>query len=229
MPERGKVYKIRFRREPERFSEMTVFHFESPRPDELATQWKEAELVEAACKLAGHRFHTAVVLNSRALEEHLKYIFTWKPTAPSKPQFSLHFSGHANREGIQVGATFMEWSMLANAIGRTSARTRFPYMLFISGCGDGRPEFAKAFAAVSNRPVYIFAFEDEVSWQDAAHASSLVYRFLSEIAIDDKQRVRGVIDQIRSLGLGRLLYYRWDKPTNSYRFYPRASGVEAAR
>ncbi|WP_148273334.1 hypothetical protein [Stigmatella aurantiaca] len=204
---------------------MMVFHFETPRPDELATQWKEAELVAAACKLAGHRFHTAVVLNARELEAHLAYIFTWKPASRGKPQFSLHFSGHADREGIQVGATFLDWHALASAIGRTSVKAQFPYMLFISGCGEGRPEFTKAFKGVENRPIYIFAFEDEVNWQDAAHASSLVYRFLSDIAVSDSRRVRKVVDQIRTLGLGRMLYYRWDKQSDCYRLYPGRTGA----
>lgn len=198
---------------------MTVFHFEMPRPDELGTALTEANLVSAACKLAGHRFHSFAPVNKRQLQEQLDYLFEWEPKNPEKPQFSLHFSNHANGDGLQVGSEFIEWSDFASAIGHASSGKDYPYMLVVSACGRGRPDFTAAFTGARNPPIYVFAFEDEVTWQDAAHASSLLYRFLPDVPVLERQRVQQIINRVRELGFGSLLYFRRDG--DKYKVYPK--------
>jgi len=199
-----------------------IFHIESPSPDELDTQLSEAELVAAACRLSGHRFHTLSVLDRADLQKALKYIFMWEAPEKSKPQFSLHFSGHANREGIQIGASFVKWDGLAGSLRRAMKDHDeiSPYMVFFSSCGMGRPDFS-TFSKLPYPPIYIFAFENKVDWADAAHASSLLYRWLPEIRVDDRKRVQGVIERVRNLDFGKLTYFRHDETTKSYRCYPK--------
>jgi hypothetical protein len=97
-------------------------------------------------------------------------------------------------------------------------------MVFVSGCSHGRPKLEDAFGEITHRPIYIFTFATKPSWQDAAHVSSLVYRFLPEVAIHEKGKVKEIIDNIGRLGFGSLVYFRWDEDKECYKHYEGETG-----
>ncbi len=202
------------------FGRFTVFLFESPNASELGGKEKEADLLAAACALAGHRFVAYSPLSKSAFAETLRYIFsTWEPTPgrEDKPQFSIHLSVHGNGAGIQIGADSLSWRRLGRIIRNAQATTSWPFILTLSACGDADLDIS-SFKLSNAPPSYVFSFSAPVAWDEAALTWAVLYKSIVRVNTSDAKSMKSLVDRIRALHFGRLRYHRLDG--SRYRWYP---------
>ena len=189
------------------FGQLTVFHFESPRSSELGQGVEEAPLVEAACRLSGHRFVPFRPTNPEQFQENLRYIFgTWLPAedAKLKPQFVLHLSCHGNDAGVNIGGKRLSWTHLAATITDSVGKKDIPFVLTVSACGGPTANNLTSMFAGKIHPVYIFSFAATVAWSDAALTWAILYNKIPELRVEDGATMRALVTAIHALALGDL-------------------------
>lgn len=212
-----------------------VFILESPNPLDLLENRGERQTLEQVCKLVGHDAATFVLRDQKELAQTFGYISAIKGDKTDKTPLFLHLSVHGNDSGIGVGPDRVAWTDLAESVQKMYDRLRFYHgliILVLSACGANKQrltaELTKRVKEANKSfipPEYVFVFSDDtVLWADAVVTWTIFYRQITEIDLREKISVQGLLDQLGKSGFGNLKYFRWDSPSNEYKFYPKDKG-----
>jgi hypothetical protein len=208
---------------------MKVFILESPNPNDLLDGRNEAESLVSICKMFYHKATSFFIKNRNELNDVLKYITDVK--AVGNDIFCYHFSCHGNSDGLWFGPDFINWDQFAITImpileNRTLMNR---CILVISACGANEQDFTKKISKLEDEaknaiapPSYLFVYDDDdVVWKDALLSWTILYHRLSNAKQIEKEDMQELLENMKIVEFGKLIYYRWDLDKKKYlRFRP---------
>ena len=208
---------------------MKVFVIESSNPLDLLDDRNEAESLLKICKMFGHKVRSFFIKSKGDLRNVLRYLSNIE--AEEKDLFCYHFSCHGNNDGLEFGSDFLSWEdffeIIAPLVDNETLKDKF--MLIISACGAVEQELTKKFTKLDDEikgkispPSYIFIYdEEEVDWQDALLSWTILYHRLGNVKTIRKKDMQDLLEKMKIVEFGNLIYYRWDKNQKKYlRFRP---------
>lgn len=211
---------------------LRIFVLECPDPLDALQGRSEGPVMAAIGKLIGHEVLTFLVRSKRELQETCQYVSSIDPhhdaqCEPDRP-LCLHISAHGNANGLALGADFVAWQELAEAIQAFLSSTmayKGKRIVVLSACQADQQQLSSAIKelvahkkAVSP-PKYLFCTSGDVPWQNAAVGWTLFYHLLPDVDLDRKEAVQEILSRIKLVGVGPFVYFRWDEAKRSYRKY----------
>lgn len=217
---------------------MRIFIVECPNPMDLLQERTELQSLEKICKLFRHEVYTFLVKSSAEFKRVLRYISTIDGDVNNKKDndepLCIHISAHGydDGSGLVFGADDLEWEDLTKAllpIMKEDIQYKGSKILIISACYANKQKITKEINKKKNNirdgltPIkYIFiADEDEVKWQDAVVAWTILYHQLPHSDLDKPDTVKSLIRKMKESGFGNITYFRWDEERERYRKNPK--------
>lgn len=69
-------------------------------------------------------------------------------------------------------------------------------------------------------PKYLFVYnQNNVKWSDAIVAWTILYRYLSNLYINDETKIINIINRLKKSNIVDLRYFIWDKNKRKYEYY----------
>jgi len=210
-----------------------VFVIESPNPLDLLEDRGERDALLHVCRVFGYNASTFVTRDISEFEQTCSYISSITGNDKDKTPLFLHVSLHGNASGIGIGRDTMDWRSLANTIQSMYNDLQYyhgPIVLILSACGANKQKLTTELTKLIKNskepyipPEYVFVFaQDNIEWADAVVTWTIFYRAISKIDIfSDRTKVQDLLNRLKSSKFGILKYHRWDKSTNSYKYYPK--------
>ena len=217
-----------------------VFILESPNALDLLKGRGERSSIEQVCKLFGHDTMAFLLRDSTELRQTLMYLSSIgeQEDAGDAPLF-IHISTHGNSEGIAVGPDHVPWEELTDMISEAYEHLNQydgRIVLVLSACGANEQRLTRfikqkhAEGEVQSPPEYIFVFsDDDVLWVDAVVTWTIFYRKAIDLRfeMESKKEVQNFLTQLRKLGFGNLMYFRWNQESSKYLRYGRTTSRPA--
>lgn len=211
---------------------MKVFIIESPNSMDLFFNRREANSLEAICKLFGHQVFTFLAKSKRELKEIIKYISNidkqHDDEETSDQPLCLHFSCHGNNDGIEFGKDFVEWDelyIILKDLFSITIEYEGDRILVFSSCGSSKQQFTKNVKKHFTFsdfyiPKYIFTTGGEsISWDDAVLCWTVFYHQIDSLDLKNKDEVKIMLNKIYDLDVAEILYTRWNKKNKRYYNY----------
>lgn len=210
-----------------------VFVLESPNPLDLLEDRGERDALQQVCRLAGHDTSTFVVRDTAEFKQTCGYISSIKGDKGDKTPLFLHISLHGNASGIGMGRDSMNWSGVAATVQDMYDSLQYyhgPVVLILSACGANKQKLTAELTRLLKNstetyvpPEYVFVFaQDTVTWADSVVTWTIFYRQVTKINFfTDKTKIQELLSRIKTAGFGDLKYFRWDKSSKGYKFYPK--------
>jgi hypothetical protein len=215
-----------------RSKHLRIFVLECPDPLDALQGRSEGPVMAAIGKLIGHEVLTFLVRSKRELRETCQYVSSIDPghdahRQPDRP-LCLHISAHGNSSGLGIGADFLPWDALADAIEAflsSKMQHKGKRIIVLSACQAEQQKLSGAIQDLVVRkkailpPKYLFCTSGEVPWENAAVGWTLFYHLLPDADLDKKESVQDVLDNIKAAGVGSFIYFRWDDVRKKYLRY----------
>ena len=207
---------------------MNIFVIESPNPIDLLEGRNEADSIVSIGKMFNHKATSFFVKDKVELNSVLKYLADVE--ADKTDLFCYHFSCHGNENGLAFGPDFLNWTEFSLAIDPflKNKTMKDKYFLILSACGANEQDLTKKISKLDDSakasiapPSYIFVYDEtEVYWRDALLSWTILYHRLGNVKKIDKDEIQDLLEKMKNVEFGKLLYFRWDDVKNKYLRFP---------
>jgi hypothetical protein len=212
---------------------MKIFVIESSNPMEVINGKAEYQCIETIGKLFEHQVLSFPVKSKYELEDTLNYISTIDKNFDTKRNHSeplcIHISTHGNERGIAVGIPIIDWKKLSEFLFPVfDKKIKYPgeKIMVISACGAINQKLTNEFEIEYKQnknfipPKYLFVYnQNNVDWGDAIVAWTVLYRYLNKFSINNKNKIKNIIDRLSKSGIANLMYFVWNEKEKIYRYY----------
>lgn len=206
---------------------MRIFVIECPNPIDLLEDRAEHQCIEKIGKLMGHQVVSILVKSKEELKITIEYISTLNDTRDDKIKTPLciHISAHGDSDGLQFGSDELSWADLVKVLSPI-LEISFDYngkkILVLSACGANQQkitkEIKKQYESNNISPLdYVFAInQDEVKWNDAVLAWTILYHHLAENDLSPL-KMMNILKRVSEANLPAIRYNRWSNVDKKYK------------
>jgi hypothetical protein len=211
-----------------------LFILESPGPLDALEGRAEGPALSQISKLIGHQVVTFPIISASQFDDCCDYISTitdYEDTGADTP-ICIHISAHGLEDGTGLcfGGNEVHWTELMDSLLPIFRKNMAgPLILVLSACNANRQELTRAIEKHIEEepkispPKYVFCSNESVPWSDAAVGWTVFYHLLPAVNLENRDQVKDTLKKIKSIGLPKIWYYRWDVRRKEYFRYENKS------
>lgn len=213
----------------EKFNKGRIFFIECISPIDALSGINEVSSLRNICDQIGHKTAFFPVKCVSEFKSTCSYIGSMRyyEDVDNKKTIFVHLSMHGSKKGLAFGSEDLKWEKLFSFV-QPICKMKYPgeKIFTISACHAMNQKLSisitKNYKKSKNfvPPSYIFITDnEEVSFADAIVGWTILFHQLPNISLDNYERVKGLLNSIKELGIVKFKYYRWDITRKKYKFY----------